>query len=196
MVPSILQVILVLALGYVFVHFLAAGSRTFTQGGDDDVGSILAQVSFGFTGAAPALFVGLFVVPINLGNGITAAVLLVCALALYEWARHVIWGHNFYLAWSGCAPDALVDEGPYAYIRHPIYTSYILAFLAVLVAMPILPMLLIFILNAALFAHAAMSDERHLMSSALAAEYAEYKRRTGVFLPRIIGGRSTKRDAN
>jgi protein-S-isoprenylcysteine O-methyltransferase Ste14 len=195
MVPSVPQVILVLSLGYVFVHFLAAGSRTFTPSGDDDFGAIVAQVSFGFTGAAPALFVGLFVVPIKLGNGIAAAVLLLCALALYEWARHVIWGQNLHLAWSGAVPDALVDNGPYAHIRHPIYASYILAFLAVLVAMPILPMLLIFILNAALFTHAAMSDERHLMSSAIAAEYAEYKQRSGMFTPRITGGRSSKRRA-
>lgn len=80
-------------------------------------------------------------------------------------------------------------------IRHPIYASYILAFLALFVAMPILPTLLIFIFNAALFTHAAFRDERDLLSSALAGAYAEYKERTGMFIPRVIGGRSTKRDA-
>ena len=195
MVPSVLQVILVLPLGYAFVHFLGAGSRTFTSSGDDDVGALVAEFTFIGTGAVPSLFFGMFVVPIKLGNGVAAAVLLICSLALYEWARHVIWGRKFYVAWSGSVPGELVDEGPYARIRHPIYTSYILAFLALFVAMPMLLTLLIFIFNAALFTHAVFRDERDLLSSALSGAYAEYKERTGMFIPRVIGGRSTKRDA-
>jgi protein-S-isoprenylcysteine O-methyltransferase Ste14 len=38
---------------------------------------------------------------------------------------------------------------------------------------------------ATLFVHAALSDERALTSGAFAAEYAQYKKRTGMFLPRI-----------
>jgi protein-S-isoprenylcysteine O-methyltransferase Ste14 len=195
MVPSVPQVILLLPLGTGFVYFLLAGARTFTSSGDDDFGALVAEFSFIATGAVPALFLGMFVVPIELGKGIAAAVLLICSLALYEWARHVIWGRKFYVAWSGSVPGELVDEGPYARIRHPIYTSYILAFLALFVAMPIRSTLLIFIFNAALFTHAAFCDERDLLSSALAGAYAEYKERTGMFIPRVIGGRSTKRDA-
>jgi protein-S-isoprenylcysteine O-methyltransferase Ste14 len=195
MIPSVPQVILMLPLGTVFVYFLAAGARTFTSSGDDDVGALVAEVSFIGTGAVPALFLGMFVVPIKLANGIAAAVLLICSLALYEWARHVIWGRKFYIAWSSSVPDELVDEGPYARIRHPLYTSYMLAFLALFVAMPTLLTLLIFIANAALFTHAVFREERNLMSSALAGAYAEYKERTGMVVPRVIGGRSTKPDA-
>lgn len=85
-------------------------------------------------------------------------------------------------------PDALCDKGPYAYIRHPIYASYVLAFLAVLVAMPTLITLAVFVFNAGLFTHAALSDERSLAAGTLATEYAQYKKRTGMFLPRIVGG--------
>jgi protein-S-isoprenylcysteine O-methyltransferase Ste14 len=60
--------------------------------------------------------------------------------------------------------------------------------------MPIMLTLLIFIFNVALFTHAVFREERNLMSSALADAYAEYKERTGMFIPRVIGGRSTKRD--
>jgi protein-S-isoprenylcysteine O-methyltransferase Ste14 len=195
MIPSVPQVILLLPLGTVFVYFLGAGARTFTSSGDDDVGALVAEFSFSVTGAVPALFLGMFVVPIRLANGIAAAVLLICSLALYEWARHVIRGRKFYIAWSSSVPDELVDEGPYARIRHPLYTSYMLAFLALFVAMPSLLTLLILIFNVALFTHAVFREERNLMSSALAGAYAEYKERTGMFFPRVIGGRSTKRDA-
>src|SRR5688572_17753028 len=195
MVPSVPQVLLVLPLGTVFVYFLVAGARTFASSGDDDVGALVAEFTFVGTGAVPALFLGMFVVPIKLGNGIAAAVLLICSLALYEWARHVIWGRKFYIAWSSSVPDELVDEGPYARIRHPLYMSYVLAFLALFVAIPSLLTLLSLIFNAALFTHAVVREERNLMSSALAGAYAEYKERTGLLVPRIIGDRSTKRDA-
>lgn len=195
MIPSVPQVILMLPLGTVFVYFLVAGARTFTSSGDDDVGALVAEFSFIGTGAVPALFLGMFIVPIKLANGIAAAVLLICSLALYEWARHVIWGRKFHIAWSSGVPDELVDEGPYARIRHPLYASYMLAFLALFVAMPSLLTLLILIFNLALFTHAVFREERNLMSSDLAGAYAEYKERTGMFIPGVFGGRSTRRDA-
>ena len=80
-------------------------------------------------------------------------------------------------------PETLCDEGPYRYIRHPIYLSYVLAFLAVLIALPHWITALSFLLNFALSVGAARSDERVLAGSALAADYAAYRERTGMFLP-------------
>jgi protein-S-isoprenylcysteine O-methyltransferase Ste14 len=174
-----------LVLGCSFAYFLVAGARTFAPSGTDDVGAIWAQISFMFTGAATTILLGLYV-QIRLYNALAAIAILSCSLTLYEWARHVIRGRSFYIAWSGDVPDALCDRGPYAYIRHPIYASYILAFLAVLVAMPTLMTLAVFGFNAGLFTHAALSDERSLASGTFAADYASYKKRTGMFLPRIV----------
>ena len=183
--PAIPRLILVVVLGCSFAYFLVAGQRTFTSSGTDDTGALWAQISFMFTAASTTIFLGLFV-PIRLYNAVGSVALLICSLALYEWARHVIWGRSFYIAWSGSVPDALCDRGPYAYIRHPIYASYILAFLAVLVAMPTLITLAVFVFNAGLFSHAALSDERSLASGTFAADYALYRRRTGMFLPRVL----------
>jgi len=137
------------------------------------------------TGALATIWQGLLV-PIRLYNGLAAISILACSLALYEWARHVVWGRKFYIAWSGSVPDALCDQGPYAYIRHPIYASYILAFLAVLVALPTLLTLAAFVFNVGLFTHAALSDERSLATGTFGADYARYKKRTGMFLPRLV----------
>ena len=185
LLPTVPRLILVVVLGCSFAYFLGAGARTFTSSGTDDAGALWAQISFAFTGALTTIWLGL-VVPVRLYNGIAAIAILVCSLALYEWARHVIWGRSFYIAWSGDVPEALCERGPYAYIRHPIYASYVLAFLAMLVAMPTLITLAVFVFNAGLFTHAALSDERSLASGAFAADYALYKRRTGMFLPRIV----------
>jgi protein-S-isoprenylcysteine O-methyltransferase Ste14 len=182
--PPVPRLILVVVLGCSFAYFLSAGARTFTSSGTDDVGALWAQISFG-TGALTTIWLGL-VVPVRIYNGLAAIAILVCSLSLYEWARHVISGRSFYIAWSGDVPEALCDRGPYVYIRHPIYASYILAFLAELAAIPTPITLAVFLFNAGLFTHAALSDERTLASGAFAAEYALYKKRTGMFLPRLV----------
>src|SRR5687767_13043775 len=185
MLPAIPRLILLVVLGCTFVYFLGAGGRTFTRSGADDSGAAFAQLSFVWSGAATTIILGLYL-PIRIYNGIGSLAVLICSLTLYEWARHTIWGRSFYIAWSGDVPEALCDRGPYAHVRHPIYASYILAFLAVLVALPTLITLAAFVFNAGLFTHAALSDERSLTSSAFGAEYARYKERTGMFLPRIV----------
>jgi protein-S-isoprenylcysteine O-methyltransferase Ste14 len=182
--PPVPRLILVVVLGCSFAYFLSAGARTFTSSGTDDVGALWAQISFG-TGALTTIWLGL-VVPVRIYNGLAAIAILVCSLSLYEWARHGISGRSFYIAWSGDVPEALCDRGPYVYIRHPIYASYILAFLAELAAIPTPITLAVFLFNAGLFTHAALSDERSLASGAFAAEYALYKKRTGMFLPRLV----------
>jgi protein-S-isoprenylcysteine O-methyltransferase Ste14 len=182
--PPVPRLILVVVLGCSFAYFLSAGARTFTSSGTDDVGALWAQISFG-TGALTTIWLGL-VVPVRIYNGLAAIAILVCSLSLYEWARHGISGRSFYIAWSGDVPEALCDRGPYVYIRHPIYASYILAFLAELAAIPTPITLAVFLFNAGLFTHAALSDERTLASGAFAAEYALYKKRTGMFLPRLV----------
>ncbi len=188
MIPTVPHIIFLFVLGGAFLHFLLAGGRTFAPSADDDLGAGWGQFSFLATGTVATWFVGLSV-PIRLYNGIPSAILLLCSLCLYEWARHVIRGRRFYLAWSGIVPEALCDKGPYAYIRHPIYVSYILAFLAALVALPSVTTLVAFTFNVLLFTHAALSDERSLLTSALAPEYLRYKRNTGMFFPLIFGRR-------
>ena len=185
LLPAVPRLIFSVVLGCSFAYFLGAGGRTFTRSASDDSGVAWAQISFMWTGALTTIWLGLNV-PIRVYNAVGSIVILVCSLSLYEWARHVIWGRSFYVAWSGDVPEALCDAGPYAYIRHPIYASYILAFLAVLVAMPTLLTLAVFAFNAVLFTHAALSDERSLASGTFGAEYAQYKKRTGMFLPRIV----------
>lgn len=176
---------LVVVLGCTFVYFLGAGSRTFARSGDDDIGVLWAQISFMWTGAVATLVLGLYI-PIHLYNGIAALAVLAFSLTLYELARRAVRSRNLYVAWSGSVPDSVCNEGPYAYIRHPIYASYILAFLAVFIAMPMIVTAAVLVFNVVLFTHAALSDERSLLSGALATDYAQYKKRTGMFFPRIF----------
>lgn len=118
-------------------------------------------------------------------NEVVAVPLLMASVALYEWARHTIWGRRFGLALGDHVPESLCEAGPYRYSRHPIYLSYVLAFLAVLVALPHWVTALSFLANLAVFVVVARSDERVLAGSALATDYAAYRERTGMFIPRF-----------
>ena len=176
--------VFIFPLALAFYYFIVAGARTFEISPDDDLGSGIAQFSFLVIGTLGTLFLG-YRAHVAPGNAVAGGALMACALALYEWARHTILGRRFHIAWGGDVPDAVRPDGPYAFVRHPVHASYLLAFGAMLGALPSSWTLAIFPFNAGLFAHAARDDERSLAGSVLASDYARYKQRTGMFFPRF-----------
>jgi protein-S-isoprenylcysteine O-methyltransferase Ste14 len=109
----------------------------------------------------------------------------ICSLVLLEWSRMSVRGQYFSYLFSQDVPRFLWSSGPYAYIRHPFYASYLLAYLAAALILPGVISLLVLIVTILFYSAAAASDERKFAGSALAAEYDAYKRRTGRFLPRL-----------
>jgi protein-S-isoprenylcysteine O-methyltransferase Ste14 len=178
------EILLLVGFVIAFTHFLYGGARTFKWTDGDELAAAAAQLSFFVTGAIAVLLLA-YDTRIALWNGVAATVLLLASLALYEWARRAVRERGFHIAWSGDVPDSICDEGPYALIRHPVYLAYMLAFLAMAVALPRLATAAIFVLNAALFTHAAVTDERSLAGSPLGEAYARYKRSTGMLFPRF-----------
>ncbi len=184
-VPTPSNAIFLLLFGGVFVHFMQAGARTlYFKAGDAGPGAGLAQFSFIVTGIMVTWGLGLRM-PMQVMNQVAAALVLTTSVGLYEWARHTIWGRRFGLALGEHVPDALCEAGPYRFIRHPLYLSYALAFLAVLVALPHWITALGFLFNMVLMVVFARGDERTLATSPLAADYAAYRERTGMFFPRF-----------
>jgi protein-S-isoprenylcysteine O-methyltransferase Ste14 len=174
----------VIPLGLCFYYFLLAGSRTFEIDPDDDLGSGIAQFSFLVTGTLGTILLG-YRANVTVWNAVVGAVLMAGALALYEWARQTILERRFHIAWNGGVPETVCEAGPYRHVRDPLYASYMLAFAAQLVAVPSIWAALIFLINLGLFTHAALHDERSLARSDLAEAYAGYRRRTGMFWPRL-----------
>lgn len=85
-------------------------------------------------------------------------------------------------------PDKLITHGPYRLVRHPFYLSYIIGALAPAVAMPNPLVIVITVLMIALVVTAAFREERIWLASGKAEAYAEYRRRTGMFIP-FVGRR-------
>jgi len=64
-------------------------------------------------------------------------ILALVAVILYEWTRRTVVDRKFYIALAGEVPPAVCDAGPYGYVRHPFYLSYMVAFAGVAVAFPV-----------------------------------------------------------
>jgi protein-S-isoprenylcysteine O-methyltransferase Ste14 len=91
----------------------------------------------------------------------------------------------FSLAFSADQPEHLMTRGPYRYIRHPFYVAYSLGWIAGIVGAGQPWLLLSMLVMGAIYYHAAITEERKFESGELAADYADYRRRAGMFLPRL-----------
>ena len=79
----------------------------------------------------------------------------------------------------------IVQTGPYRFVRHPFYTSFLLAQAAsaMIAGQPVLLLTIPWL--AAFYVQAAREEESFLLSNDLAEEYRAYCKRTGRFLPRL-----------
>jgi protein-S-isoprenylcysteine O-methyltransferase Ste14 len=83
------------------------------------------------------------------------------------------------------APEFLWTRGPFAYVRNPFYSSYLLAGLSVALMFFDYSTLVCQGLLLASARAAARGEERKFLLSRLAGEYRAYASRTGRFLPRV-----------
>lgn len=104
-------------------------------------------------------------------------------LSIRAWRRM---GRSWRMAVSPGEKTELVTSGPFAHVRHPIYSLSIALMLCTVVAVPTAPMLVVAVVHIALMALKARNEERFL-AGVHGALYADYCRRTGRFLPRWRG---------
>jgi protein-S-isoprenylcysteine O-methyltransferase Ste14 len=107
---------------------------------------------------------------------------LAASAALFWWSHHVI-GNHWSLRIEIKRGHRLVTNGPYAYVRHPLYTALFLGYLGTLLSLQswtlaggFAPFIAAYLLFAA--------EEERVMARRFGEEYSAYRRRTGRFLPR------------
>lgn len=82
-------------------------------------------------------------------------------------------------------PEGLVESGPYRYVRHPFYVSYIIFWSGwALATWSVLSLISVCIL-VALYVIAARREEDSFAHTPLAADYAAYRNKAGFFWPRL-----------
>jgi protein-S-isoprenylcysteine O-methyltransferase Ste14 len=114
---------------------------------------------------------------------LTGLVLTILGLAFAAWARDVL-GRN----WSGRVviqvDHQLITAGPYAFVRHPLYTGLLTALTGTTLVSGDFGSLLGLFLAISIFRHKARREEQ-LLEAEFGAGYATYRASTGSLLPRI-----------
>ncbi|HUM07345.1 MAG TPA: methyltransferase [Acidocella sp.] len=90
------------------------------------------------------------------------------------------------LAYDNDSPNFLLNHGPYRYVRHPFYLAYVLFWLGTAIAVHSVAGWVAPVLMTALYVDAATREERKFATSELAAAYAAYRARAGMFWPRPL----------
>jgi protein-S-isoprenylcysteine O-methyltransferase Ste14 len=120
------------------------------------------------------------------GRAIVAASMYVAAFTLFWWAILANRQRPLSAVFSDDAPEHLVQRGPYRWIRHPFYCSYLTTWAAGLAASWDYWVATTVALMLAIYIRAAVVEERKFGNSPLAGAYARYQERTGLFFPNVF----------
>jgi protein-S-isoprenylcysteine O-methyltransferase Ste14 len=120
-----------------------------------------------------------------LAQAAVTGLLLVTALTLFVRAT-VTMGRNWSLVARTRADHALVTTGPFARMRHPIYTALALVVIALAVALGHLPRLALALPVYALGTWLRIRIEERLLHAMFGATYEAYAARVKRFVPGLI----------
>jgi protein-S-isoprenylcysteine O-methyltransferase Ste14 len=109
--------------------------------------------------------------------------LCLAGFGLAIWARMYL-GRNWGMPMSLRRGHELVTSGPYAYVRHPIYTGIMLAMIGSALARALLWLLLL-LLFSAYFLFSARTEEK-MMLAQFPDAYPAYRRRTKMLIPFVL----------
>lgn len=113
----------------------------------------------------------------------TGVGLCLAGFALAFWARAHL-GRNWGMPMSLRQGHELVTSGPYAYVRHPIYSGIMLAMIGSALAVGLL-WLALFAVYFAYFLVSARTEER-MMLAQFPDTYPGYRRRTRMLIPLVL----------
>ena len=124
----------------------------------------------------------------NAFMGMVGLVLCALGIALAIWARAHL-GRNWGMPMSRKEHPELVTSGPYAFVRHPIYTGILLAILGSTIGVSVF-WVLPFVLAAGYFIYSARREEEVLLTQ-FPEKYPAYMTRSNMLLPWPFGSART-----
>ena len=116
--------------------------------------------------------------------GIVADILALCGLAIALWARRTLGGN-----WSSNVAikedHELILRGPYAYVRHPIYSGLLLMIVALLLNNGSLTWLIVFV-SISLGLHSKARREEKLLTKHFPESYPKYRAKVKALIPFVL----------
>ena len=118
--------------------------------------------------------------PIRLALGFAG---FVSSLIIFWWALRTHWKRKLAIAFSDDQPHAVVQNGPYRWVRHPIYLSYMLSWIAGAILIPDWwPWIFVLVMGIQ-YLRAIRYEEAQFLQGNLANDYRAYIDSTGVLFP-------------
>jgi protein-S-isoprenylcysteine O-methyltransferase Ste14 len=123
----------------------------------------------------------------NQGAVMAVGFFFVCsAIALFSWIKRTLKKVRLSFAFSDVSSTNLLTDGPYGYVRHPIYLAYILCWVGGFFLAPSWISAFPLGVMIPLYLFAIFKEERQFLSRALAGQYSEYRKKTGCLVPRLF----------
>lgn len=110
-------------------------------------------------------------------------IIQVCAVALMIWAR-LTFGVRSFNASANATTGKLVTNGPYHFLRHPIYAAIIYFFIASIIAFPFIDTIgAVALIVAGLFVRMILEEKSLLVAY---DDYAAYSKQTKRIIPFVF----------
>lgn len=119
----------------------------------------------------------------RLENQVLAAVLYAASLSLFYLALRANRALPLAVAFDPGYSTHLITRGPYAQVRHPFYCAYLLFWIAGVIGTGCSALVVTVVAMGVLYRQAANAEEQAFLAGPLAARYARYRAKTGMFWP-------------
>ena len=116
---------------------------------------------------------------------VTGLCLQIVAASLFNWTKITTLGNQFTLAFDTDKPEFVMKMGPYRFVRHPFYISYITFWVGSSLGGNSPVLWLICLVLIVIYVVAALLEERKFKNSPLADDYQTYSTKTGFFFPKF-----------
>jgi protein-S-isoprenylcysteine O-methyltransferase Ste14 len=177
-----LHLLLLLSAIFCLGSFIYGAQCFFVKPEKKNIGLVMIYVCNAIFGGMHWLAIG-FLYTFNPIAYTVGLVLYGCAVSLFWWAISVNRKKPLTFAFTNDKPEHLIATGPYRYVRHPFYVSYLIAWIAGAVSISQYWLLIAFCVTFVLYLDAALREERKFSSSDLSTQYAQYQSQVGMFLP-------------
>jgi protein-S-isoprenylcysteine O-methyltransferase Ste14 len=132
------------------------------------------------------LFAILFSSSLTAARSLAGSFLYLLSGALFWWAIRTSSQRPLSAAFSPDLPVHLVQNGPYRFVRHPLYTSYLIMWVAgwiVTAEWWLIPTVLIMLI---IYFSASSAEEDKFLRTPLSESYRQYRLHTGRFVPNPV----------
>ena len=181
-----LNIILALLIAFNFGSFIWAAYKFFEFQKEEGVPQKTKYLAYLILPCQAALVITILLVKLPLPGFIAGILLCLVSYLLFRACLRTHGDKALTGAYASNLPVHLVQEGPYRWIRHPFYTSYLLTYIGGFLAAPYWWALPLVLIPYFIYYHASSFEEKKFSQSTLSENYSLYRQQAGRFLPKLF----------